>query len=92
MINKQDTVEKAKAQGRFILDNKATLRQTADHFNMSKSSVHKNIHSVLQKEDYNMYLFVKLVLENNYEEGQARGGRVLSKNKKQLTDGGKDNG
>ena len=71
--------------GEYILDTGATVRATAKVFNISKSTVHKDVSKRLLRVDPSLYDEVKTVLETNNAERHIRGGaatkRKYSKNK-----------
>lgn len=71
-------------EARYILDTKATIRETAKFFCTSKSTVHKDIHSRLRIFDKIMYDKVNLVLQNNYDLKHIRGGISTSNKYKSL--------
>ena len=60
----------------YIIDTKATVRQTAKLFNVSKSTVHKDVTEKLRHEDRELYNAVKKVLERNKSERHLRGGEA----------------
>ena len=60
--------------GRFITDNKTTVRAAAKHFGISKSTVHKDVSERLRTEDPELYARVKDILEINKQERHIRGG------------------
>ena len=59
----------------YILDNNATIRQTAKAFNYSKSTVHNDIHKKLKKIDYLMFEKIQKILDKNFLEKHIRGGQ-----------------
>ena len=59
----------------YILDNNATIRQTAKAFNYSKSTVHNDIHKKLKKIDYLMFEKIQKILDKNFSEKHIRGGQ-----------------
>ena len=59
---------------RHIIENKATVRSTAKQFNISKSTVHKDVSERLKKVNPAMYILVKKVLDVNKQERHIRGG------------------
>ena len=59
-----------------IIENKSTVRSTAKIFNISKSTVHKDITQTLQTVDGNLYKEVKEILEINKKERHIRGGEA----------------
>ena len=60
--------------GRYIIENKTTVRAAADHFGISKSTVHKDVSERLRTEDPVLYARVKDILEINKQERHIRGG------------------
>lgn len=60
--------------GNYIVENKCTIRHTAKVFNISKSSVHLDVSKRLKNINFALYSQVKLVLTNNFNERNIRGG------------------
>ena len=60
--------------GQYIIENNATVRNTAKKFGISKSTVHKDVSERLLKESPQLYAQVKKVLEINKQERHIRGG------------------
>ncbi|MBQ6034221.1 MAG: sporulation transcriptional regulator SpoIIID, partial [Ruminococcus sp.] len=60
--------------GRYITENKTTVRAAANHFGISKSTVHKDVSERLRTEDPELYVRVKDILEINKQERHIRGG------------------
>lgn len=70
-----DSLEKrAIAFGRYIVENGATVRQTAKEFNISKSTIHKDVYGLLKQTDPFLYEQAKSVLDKNKKERHLRGG------------------
>lgn len=65
--------------GQFILNQHATIRQTAKVFGISKSTVHLDVSKKLKTINFNLYKKVKVVLENNYNQRNIRGGEATRK-------------
>lgn len=78
-----------KILGEYILNNNATIRQTAKVFGISKSTVHLDVSKKLKNVDYELFKDVKTILEKNFSERNIRGGRATKikyeKLKKQKT-------
>ena len=68
----QRVIEEAK----YIIDSKQTVRQTAETFKVSKSTVHKDVAIRLKYIDLKLYDEVKQVLKTNGEEKYRRGGKA----------------
>lgn len=58
----------------YILENKTTIRATAKHFSMSKSTVHYDLSHRLKLIDYDLYKKVKKLLRENFKDKHIRGG------------------
>ena len=58
----------------YIIDNNATVRGAAKVFNVSKSTVHKDVHERLLKINRDLYRRCRSVLEKNKAERHIRGG------------------
>ena len=60
--------------GRYIIENRTTVRGAARNFGISKSTVHKDVSEKLKQEDPELYEKVKDILEINKKERHIRGG------------------
>ena len=69
-----DREERAKILATYIIETKSTVRQAAKKFNVSKSTVHKDISERLQKVNPSLAIEAKKVLEINKSERHIRGG------------------
>ena len=58
----------------YILDKKATVRDAAKVFGVSKSTVHKDMCDRLYRTNRSLYHRVRCVLEENKAERHIRGG------------------
>ena len=71
-----------------IIDTKDTIRVTAKKFNISKSTVHKDLQERLSQIDINKYNLVKEIMNEHIETRHIKGGestRQLIQRKKQVT-------
>lgn len=68
----------------YIIETKATVRQTACEFAMSKSTVHKEIMNRLVDVRPDLYDEVRTVLEINKAERCMRGGLATRKKYQQM--------
>ena len=66
--------------GLYLTEHEATVRETAAHFNISKSTVHKDIRERLKNINHPLYLQATKVLDKNKKERHMRGG-LATKNK-----------
>ena len=58
----------------YIIEHQTTIRATARHFGISKSTVHKDLTERLEKVNHGLYVQVKEVLEVNKAGRHIRGG------------------
>ena len=72
---RQRTIEFA----HYIVENNATIRQTANAFHISKSTVHKDVRQHLKTVDMVLYEKVADILETNLKERHIRGGIATKK-------------
>ena len=66
--------ERAVELGNYIVEKKATVRQTAKKFGISKSTVHKDVSERLKKINPGLAKEVREILEENKAERHIRGG------------------
>ena len=70
-----DTIEKrACALAVYMIETGATVRAAAQHFGISKTTVHKDLSCRLQGYNLSLYLQVRQVLDLNKQERHIRGG------------------
>ena len=70
-----DTIEKrACALAVYIIETGATVRTAAQHFGISKSTVHKDLSQRLAQYNKLLYLQVRRVLDENKAQRHIRGG------------------
>ena len=67
----------------YILENKSTIRATAKHFKMAKSTVHFDLNNRLKKIDINLFHEVKKLLKFNFDDKHIRGGEATKQMYKQ---------
>ncbi len=65
--------------GEYIIETNGTVRETAAHFGVSKSTVHKDVTEKLKKKNNYLYTEVKKVLTKNKAERHLRGGQATKK-------------
>lgn len=58
----------------YLVKNNKTIRDTARQFNVSKSTVHKDIQQKLSSIDKNLYIRAQEVLDYNAKVKHIRGG------------------
>ncbi len=62
--------------GAYIVKNKATVREAAQKFQVSKSTVHKDVRTVLRTVNFSLWQDAVAVLEQNKQERHLRGGEA----------------
>ncbi|MCK8824575.1 sporulation transcriptional regulator SpoIIID [Fuchsiella alkaliacetigena] len=63
----------------YIYETKATVRQAAEVFGVSKSTIHKDVTERISKIDARLAEQVKQVLEYNKSERHIRGGEATKR-------------
>lgn len=79
--------ERCEIIAEYVIETGATVRNTAAHFGISKSTVHKDLSGKLRYINKNLYNQAKVILEKNKSERHLRGGeatriKYLNKTKK----------
>lgn len=69
----------------YIIENGATVRDAAKQFCVSKSTVHKDVGTRLEKINKCLYVRVKNVLELNKSERHIRGGRATKEKYRKMS-------
>ena len=70
-----DTIEERACElAVYMIETGATVRAAAQHFGISKSTVHKDLTQRLQRYNRNLYDQVRQVLEINKQQRHIRGG------------------
>lgn len=63
----------------YMIETGATVRATARHFGISKSTVHKSLTQRLRMCNYPLYTQVRKVLDLNKQERHIRGGMATKR-------------
>ena len=71
--------ERCEAFAEYVIETGATVRQTASHFGISKSTVHKDLSVKLKYYNRTLYNTVKKILELNKSERHIRGGEATKR-------------
>lgn len=77
--------ERVLKEADFIIKTGYTIREVATHFNVSKSTVHKDLHERLKKIDQTKYLKVDKILKYHLNIRHIRGGESTKKKYQNLT-------
>jgi len=62
------------AEANYMVKTKKTIREISKHFNVSKSTVHDDLHNRLMSIDTNLYHEVNDILNYHYKVKHVRGG------------------
>ena len=82
-----DTMEaRARELAAYVLETGATVRQTAERFGVSKSTVHKDLTQRLEQAGRLLWLRVRQVLDRNKAQRHLRGGEATRRKYQQVTD------
>lgn len=79
IMNFSSPNERAVALAEYTIKNKCTVRESAAHFGVSKSTVHKDLTTTLPKISKALYIAVKEILELNKADRHIRGGEATRK-------------
>ena len=71
---KKEIQERVKNEAKYILKTELTIREIAKKYNVSKSTVHKDLQSRLKDIDSNMFLLVNNILKKHIYLRHIRGG------------------
>lgn len=71
----------------YILDTKSTIRETAKIYNVSKSTVHKDLHERLFDIDKNLFKKVDKVMQEHLEIRHINGGNATKMKYEKLRKG-----
>lgn len=71
---RQEIKDRCMLLGQYIVRTGATVRQAAERFGMSKSSVHKDVHERLRAIHPGLYAEVRDILDYHHAVRHLRGG------------------
>lgn len=80
-------LERITSAAEYILTTGATVRTCADHFNVSKTTVHKDMTHRLKKHNPALAERVREVLDRNKAQRHIRGGMATQKKYKNRLSG-----
>ena len=63
----------------YMIETGATVRRTAQHFGISKSTVHKDLTQRLPQYNRTLYKQVRVILDENKAQRHIRGGLATKK-------------
>lgn len=76
---KRSTEHRAEILGKYIRDERTTVRECAGHFGISKSTVHKDVTQRLYRLNPALYRDVREILDINKEQRHIRGGEATKR-------------
>jgi len=71
-------------EANYMLDTKKTIREIAKVFNVSKSTVHKDLHERLFDIDFKLYEQIDSILKYHIDIRHIRGGESTKKKYRNL--------
>lgn len=71
--------ERSELLAEYVIETGATVRATASHFGVSKSTVHKDLTHKLKYINPSLYIAVKEILKINKSQRHLRGGEATRK-------------
>ena len=71
-------------EAHYMLDTKKTIREIAKIFNVSKSTVHKDLHERLFDINFELYQQIDSILKYHIDVRHIRGGESTKKKYKNL--------
>ncbi len=83
---KGNVEERAVQLGEYIAKTNATVRLAAKKYNVSKSTVHKDVSERLKRINMPLYKEVRKVLDLNKEERHIRGGIATKEKYRKIAD------
>ena len=76
--------ERCEVLAEYVIETGDTVRGTAAHFGISKSTVHKDLAYKLRAYNHTLYKCVKKILDINKSERHLRGGEATRKKYQRL--------
>lgn len=76
MRTHQEILKRARNVGMYIVKYRATVRDAAKYFGISKTTAHKDVTYTLSHFDLNLYEEVRKVIDFNISQRASRGGKA----------------
>lgn len=76
--------ERVLKETEYLLKNNKTVREVANQFNVSKSTVHKDLQDRLPNINKDLYKEVQVLLQQHIDERHIRGGESTKNKYKKL--------
>ena len=71
-------------EANYMLNTKETIREVATIFNVSKSTVHKDLHERLKDINYELFEQIDSILKHHIDVRHIRGGESTKKKYKKI--------
>lgn len=71
-------------EAKYMLDTKQTIREIATIFNVSKSTVHKDLHERLRDINFELFEQIDSILKYHIDVRHIRGGESTKKKYKKI--------
>lgn len=78
-IIKKDIIKRVLDEAEYIKETEKTIREAAAFFNVSKSTVHKDLHERLLEIDENLYKKIDSIMQHHIDIRHIRGGESTRK-------------
>ncbi|MBR7178715.1 MAG: sporulation transcriptional regulator SpoIIID [Oscillospiraceae bacterium] len=79
-----DKDERARRLAVYMIESGGTVRSAADHFGISKSTVHKDLCDLLPRASPALYARVRELMDKNKSERHIRGGMATKQKYKKM--------
>lgn len=73
---KKEITERILEEANYIIKTEKTMREIASDYNVSKSTVHKDLSERLKKVDYSLSKNVDEIIQDHLDTRHLRGGEV----------------
>lgn len=71
-------------EANYIIKHNATLRETAKHFKLGKSTIHKDMNERLKNINIDLYLEIKDIMTEHIKTKHLKGGEATKKRYKSI--------
>lgn len=79
-----DKDDRARRLAVYMIESGGTVRSAADHFGISKSTVHKDLCDLLPRASPALYKMVRTLMDKNKSERHIRGGMATQQKYKKM--------
>ena len=79
MIYTSENKDRCEVLATYLIENRSTVRAVANHFGISKSTVHKDITSNLKHVNKQLFCKAQEILQTNKQERHLRGGEATKR-------------